>query len=57
MAGKLSSDRAERILRGIRARGGASERLRRRLASEILRDVRTLERKISDLSGRIEAEV
>ncbi len=57
MAGKLSSDRAARILRGIRARGGASERLRRRLASEILRDVRTLERKISDLSGRIEAEV
>jgi transposase len=27
------------------------------LASEILRDVRTLERKIADLNGRIEAEV
>ena len=37
VAGKLSAERAARILRGIRARGGASERLRRRLASEILR--------------------
>jgi transposase len=27
------------------------------LASEVLRDVRTLDRKISDLGGRIEAEV
>jgi transposase len=42
VAGKLSADRAARILRGIRARGGASDRLRRRLASEVLRDVRTL---------------
>src|SRR5215203_2501103 len=57
VAGKLSAERAARILRGIRARGGASARLRRRLASEILRDVRTLDRKISDLDGRIEAEV
>ena len=32
-------------------------RLRRRLASEVLRDVRTLDRKIADLNGRIEAEV
>ena len=32
-------------------------RLRRGLASEVLRDVRTLDRKIADLSGRIEAEV
>ena len=39
------------------AQGGASARLRRRLASEVLRDVRTLERKIADLNGRIEAEV
>jgi transposase len=37
VAGKLSADRAARILRGIRARGGASGRLRRRLASEVLR--------------------
>jgi transposase len=57
VAGKLSAERAARILRGIRARGGASARLRRRLASEILRDVRTLDRKIADLDGRIEAEV
>ncbi len=53
----LSADRAARILLGIRARGGASARLRRRLASEVLRDVRTLDRKIADLNGRIEAEV
>jgi transposase len=31
--------------------------MRRRLASEILRDIRTLDRKIADLSGRIEAEI
>ena len=57
VAGKLSADRAARILRSIRARGGASDRLRRRLASEILRDVRTLDRKIVDLNARVEAEV
>jgi len=57
VAGKLSADRAARILRGIRPRGGASARLRRRLASEVLRDVRTLDRKIADLNARIEAEV
>jgi transposase len=56
VAGKLSADRAARILRSIRPQG-ASARLRRRLASEVLRDVRTLDRKIADLSGRIEAEV
>src|SRR5215207_8945281 len=53
----LSADRAARILRGIRSQGGASARLRRRLASEVLRDVRTLDRKIADLNGLIEAEV
>jgi transposase len=52
VAGKLSADRAARILRGIRSRGGASARLRRRLASEVLRDVRTLDRKIADLQRR-----
>jgi transposase len=57
VAGKLSAERAARILRSIRPKGGASVRLRRRLASEVLRDVRTLDRKIADLSGRIEAEV
>jgi transposase len=57
VAGKLSADRAARILRSIRARGGASTCMRRRLASEVLRDVRTLDRKIADLDVRIEAEV
>ena len=55
--GKLSADRAARILRGMRPRGVASDRLRRRLASEMLRDVRTLDRKIVDLNARVEAEV
>jgi transposase len=57
VTGKLSAERAARILRAIRPKGGASALLRRRLASEILRDVRTLDRKIADLSGRIETEV
>jgi transposase len=57
VTGKLSADRAARILRGIRPKESASARLRRRLASEVLRDVRTLDRKIADLGGRIEAEV
>src|SRR5215210_2647392 len=58
VARTLSAERAARILRGIRSHGGASVRLRRRLASlEVLRDVRTLDRKIADLNGRIEAEV
>ncbi len=56
IAGTLSAPRAARILRGIRPQG-TSTRLRRRLASEVLRDIRTLDRKIADLSGRIEAEV
>ncbi len=42
VAGKLSAGRAARILRSIRPKGGASARLRRRMASEVLRDVRTL---------------
>jgi transposase len=37
VARTLSADRAARILRGIRPHGGASARLRRRLASEVLR--------------------
>jgi len=57
VARTLSADRAACILRGLRPRGGASARLRRRLASEVLRDVRTLDRKIAGLNGRIEAEV
>jgi transposase len=55
-AGTLSAHRAARIVRGIRPQG-TSARLRRRLASEVLRDVRTLDRKIADLNGLIEAEV
>ena len=57
VTGKLSADRAARILRGIRPKEGASDRLKRRLASEILRDVRTLDKKVADLDGRIEVEV
>jgi transposase len=56
VAGTLSTHRGARILRGIRPQG-SSARLRRRLASEILRDIRTLDRKIADLNERIEAEV
>ena len=56
VAGTLSASRAARILRGIRVQG-SSARLRRRLASEILRDVRALERKIADLNERIEVEI
>ena len=56
VVGKLSAERAARILRSIRPKG-ASARLRRRLASEVLRDVRTLDTKIADLGGRIEAEI
>jgi transposase len=56
VAGTLSTHRAARILRGIRPRG-SSARVRQRLASEVLRDVRALDRKIADLDGRIEAEV
>jgi transposase len=57
VAGTLSADRAARILRGIRPQEGSSSRVRRRLASEVLRDLRTLDRKIADLNERIEAEV
>ncbi|HWS82052.1 MAG TPA: hypothetical protein VN178_13625, partial [Rubrobacter sp.] len=56
VARTLSADRAARILCSIRPKG-TSARLRRRLASEILRDVRTLDRKVADLNERIEAEV
>ncbi len=54
--GTLSAPRAARILRGIRPQG-SSARVRRRLASEIMRDVRALERKIANLNERIEGEV
>ena len=56
VTGMLSADRAACILRGIRPQSSSS-RVRRRLASEVLRDVRTLDRKIADLNRRIDAEV
>ena len=43
-------------MRGIRPQG-ASARVRRQLTSEILRDIRTLERKIANLNEQIEEEV
>jgi transposase len=56
VAGTLSALRAARILRGMRPKG-SSARIRRRLASEIMGDIRTLERKIADLNEQIEEEV
>jgi transposase len=56
VAGRLSTHRGARILRSIRPKG-APAHLRRRLASEVLRDIRTLDRKIADLTERIEEEV
>src|SRR5215210_66700 len=56
VTGTLSAERAARILRGIRPQSSSS-RVRRRLASEVLRDIRTLDRKIADLNRRIEAEL
>ena len=56
VVGTLSVPRAARILRGIRPKG-SSARIRQRLASEIMRDVRALERKIANLNEQIEEEV
>ncbi len=56
VAGTLSAPRAARILRGVRPQS-SSARVRRRLASEIMRDVRALERKIANLNERIKGEV
>jgi transposase len=56
VTGMLSADRAACILRGIRPQSSSS-RVRRRLASEVLRDVRRPDRKVADLNGRIESEV
>jgi transposase len=54
--GTLSTHRATRIVRSIRPQG-ASACVRRRLASEVLRDIRALDRKIADLNEQIEEEV
>jgi transposase len=58
--GRLSVDRASRILRSVRPRydsRSAGESIRRQLASELLRDVRALNRRIADLDARIREEV
>jgi transposase len=58
--GRLSADRAARILRSVRPRrdsGSVAESVRRQLASELLRDVRALNRRISGLDARICQEV
>ncbi len=58
--GRLSVDRASRILRSVRPRHdsrSAGESIRRQLASELLRDVRALNRRIADLDARIREEV
>src|SRR5215210_5069297 len=58
--GRLSAARASRILRSVRPRRdsrSAAESVRRQLASELLRDVRALNRRILDLDARIREEV
>lgn len=52
-AGKsLSAEKAARLLRGVRPRVGPA-RARRRLAADLISDVRRLERQVSDLEGRV----
>ena len=53
---QLSADAAARLLRRARPRHPAG-RVRRRLASELVRDVRALERRIAELDERIALEV
>jgi transposase len=58
--GRLSPDRAARVLRSVRPQRdsrSAPESIRRQLASELLRDVRSLNRRIADLDARIRQEV
>jgi transposase len=58
--GRLSPDRAARVLRSVRPRRdsrSATESVRRQFASELLRDVRALNRRIADLDARICQEV
>jgi transposase len=60
VAGRLSANRASRILRSVRPQRDsrtAAESVRRQLASELLRDVRALNRRILDLDARIREEV
>src|SRR5215218_2195502 len=53
---QLSADAAARLLRRARPRHPAG-RVRRRLASELVRDVRALDRRIAELDERIALEV
>jgi transposase len=58
--GMLSANRAARILRRIRPRRDSrsvAESVRRQLASDLLRDVRNLNKQISELDVRIREEV
>ncbi len=56
-AGKnLSADKAARVLRGVRPQSGPA-RARRRLAADLIRDVRRLERQVRDLESRIREAV
>jgi transposase len=53
---QLSTDAASKLLRRARPKHPAWQ-LRRRLASEVVRDVRTLDRPIAELDERIAGEV
>ena len=53
---QLSTDAASKLLRRSRPKHPAGQ-LRRRLASEVVRDVRTLDRRIAELDQRIATEV
>lgn len=53
---QLSADAAAKLLRRVRPRYPTG-RIRRQLASELVRDVRALNRRIAELDERIEAEV
>ncbi len=53
---QLSADAASKLLRRVRPRDEPA-RTRKRLASEVVRDVRALDRRIADLDERIRQEV
>ena len=53
---QLSADAASRLLRRVRPRDEPA-RTRKQLASEVVRDVRALDRRIADLDERIRQEV
>jgi transposase len=58
--GMLSANRAVRILRGVRSHRNsrsAADSVRHRMASELVRDVRALDRKITGLGAEIREEV